>query len=121
MMKGTLYENRTFLTLALFSIPAPLIANELGWISAEVGRQPWIVQGLMKTQQAFSPVVPAGQVALSIFLFLAVYTLLFSIWIFLLRRELAHGPEALVGEAAVRRVAQGPQAIAGAAAGRRGV
>jgi len=102
LMKGTLYENRTFLTLALFSIPAPLLANEFGWISAEVGRQPWIVQGLMKTQQAFSPVVPAAQVAISIFLFLAVYTLLFTVWIFLLRRELSHGPEALSGETAGR-------------------
>lgn len=105
LMKGTLYENRTFLTLALFSIPAPLLANEFGWISAEVGRQPWIVQGLMKTQQAFSPVVPAGQVALSIFLFLVVYTLLFTVWIFLLRRELSHGPEALSGETAGRGTA----------------
>jgi cytochrome d ubiquinol oxidase subunit I len=102
-MKGTLYENRTFLTFALFSIPAPLIANELGWISAEVGRQPWIVQGMMKTQDAFSPVVPAAQVAISIALFLVVYTLLFTVWIFLLRRELAHGPEALSGETAGRR------------------
>jgi cytochrome d ubiquinol oxidase subunit I len=116
LMKGTLYENRTFLTLALFSIPVPLVANELGWVSAEVGRQPWIVQGLMKTQQAFSPVVPAGQVALSIFLFLAVYTLLFSMWIFLLRRELAHGPEALLGEAPAVHVPHGTHAIAGGAA-----
>ena len=105
LMKGTLYENRTFLTLALFSIPAPLLANEFGWISAEVGRQPWIVQGLMKTQQAFSPVVPAAQIVISIFLFLAVYTMLFTVWIYLLRRELAHGPEALSGETAGRRTA----------------
>jgi cytochrome d ubiquinol oxidase subunit I len=94
LMKGTLYENRTFLTFALFSIPAPLIANELGWISAEVGRQPWIVQGMMKTRDAFSPVVPAGQVALSIFF--SWFSPVFTVWIFLLG-GVAHRPEALSG------------------------
>jgi len=88
-----LYENKLFLRVALLSIPLPVIANELGWISAEVGRQPWIVYGLMRTDQAFSTVVPAGQIVASIGLFTAIYALLFCVWIFLLRRKLHSGPE----------------------------
>jgi cytochrome d ubiquinol oxidase subunit I len=88
-----LYENRLFLRVALLSIPLPVIANELGWIAAEVGRQPWVVYGLMRTDQAFSTVVPAGQILASIVMFTAVYTLLFCVWIFVLRRKLKKGPE----------------------------
>ncbi len=87
--------SRLFLRLALLSLPLPVVANELGWIGAEVGRQPWIVYGLMRTDEAFSTVVPAGQILASMLIFGAIYTLLFCLWIFLLRRKLAHGPDGL--------------------------
>jgi cytochrome d ubiquinol oxidase subunit I len=93
LWSGKLYDNKLFLRVALLSIPLPVIANELGWISAEVGRQPWVVYGLMRTDQAFSTVVPAGQILASIGLFAIVYALLFCVWIFLLRRKLESGPE----------------------------
>jgi len=93
LWRQKLHENRLFLWAALLSIPLPVIANELGWMAAEVGRQPWIVYGLMRTDQAFSTVVPAGQILASIVMFTAVYTLLFCVWIFLLRRKLLRGPE----------------------------
>jgi len=93
LWRQKLYENRLFLRVALLSIPLPLIANELGWMAAEVGRQPWIVYGLMRTDQAFSTVVPAGQILASIVMFTVVYALLFCVWIFLLRRKLLKGPE----------------------------
>jgi len=94
LWRRQLYENKWFLRVALLSIPLPVIANELGWIAAEVGRQPWIVYELMRTDEAFSTVVPAGQILASICLFSIVYALLFCVWIFLLRRKLHSGPEA---------------------------
>jgi cytochrome d ubiquinol oxidase subunit I len=93
LWRQQLYENRLFLRVALLSIPLAVIANELGWMAAEVGRQPWIVYGLMRTDQAFSTAVPAGQILASIVMFTAIYTLLFCVWIFLLRRRLLNGPE----------------------------
>jgi cytochrome d ubiquinol oxidase subunit I len=103
LWRRRLHESRLFLRLALLSIPLPVIANELGWISAEVGRQPWIVYGLMRTDQAFSTVVPAGQILASIVMFTAIYTLLFCVWIFLLRRKLLKGPES---EISMNRVSE---------------
>ena len=93
LWRQKLYDNKLFLRVALLSIPLPVIANELGWIAAEVGRQPWIVYELMRTDEAFSTVVPAGQILTSIILFSVVYALLFCLWIFLLRRKLRAGPE----------------------------
>jgi len=93
LWREKLYHSKLFLRLCLLSIPLPFIANELGWIAAEVGRQPWIVQGLMRTSDAVSTSVPAGQILFSILLFSAIYALLFFVWIFLLRRKLKHGPD----------------------------
>ena len=93
LWRQRLHENRLFLRVALLSIPLPVIANELGWIAAEVGRQPWIVYGLMRTDQAFSTAVPAGQILASLVMFGVIYSLLFCVWIFLLRRKLLKGPE----------------------------
>ncbi len=87
------YENRLFLKLALYSLPLPIIANELGWIAVEVGRQPWIVYNLMRTRDAISTVVPAWQVLLSLVVFVAVYSLLFIVWIYILKRKIDEGPE----------------------------
>ncbi|MTV50668.1 cytochrome ubiquinol oxidase subunit I [Heliobacillus mobilis] len=91
--KDTLWTNRNFLTIALWSIPLPFIANEVGWIAAEVGRQPWIVYKLLKTVDGISFTVPAWQILTSIILFVAIYILLFVAWFFLLRKKLAAGPE----------------------------
>ena len=96
LWRQKLHENRLFLRVALLSIPLPVIANELGWIAAEVGRQPWIVYGLMRTDQAFSTAVSAGEILASLVMFSVIYTLLFCVWIFLLRRKLLKGPESEV-------------------------
>ncbi len=93
LARGKLFDSPRFLSFALYSIPVPIIANEMGWVSAEMGRQPWIVQGLIRTKMAFSPVVPAGDVLFSIILLVAVYAMLFSVWIYLVKREM--GKEAL--------------------------
>ena len=93
LRRGKLWDNRLYLKAALWSIPLPFLANELGWIAAEVGRQPWIVQGLLKTKDAVSVNVPAGQILAVIILFTIIYALLFGVWFFLLRKKLLKGPD----------------------------
>jgi cytochrome d ubiquinol oxidase subunit I len=90
--RGKLFDNRLFLRLAVLTIPLPFLANELGWITAEVGRQPWIVYNLLKTRDAISVTVPAQQILITIILFAVIYALLFAAWLLVLRRELAKGP-----------------------------
>ena len=83
----------------LYAIPLPYIAIEMGWVLAEVGRQPWIVYGLLKTSDAASPV--AGyQVMVSLIGFIVVYGLLGAVGFFLMAKTAAKGPEpALEGAA----------------------
>jgi len=100
LRRNALVANRRFLWLLLLASPLPLLANEVGWIAAEVGRQPWAVWKLLRTDQAHSPVVPAGQIVLSIVLLCAVYALLFGVWIFVLRRKLLKGPDDVTSAAA---------------------
>ncbi len=89
---GRLYDNRRFLWVILYSLPVPLLVNELGWFAAEIGRQPWIVQGLLKTAAAVSP-LPAYQVLITVALFTAVYSGLLAVLIYLLRREVKKAAE----------------------------
>jgi cytochrome bd ubiquinol oxidase subunit I len=88
LYKKKLYDNKLYLKIAFWSIPLPFIANELGWISTEVGRQPWIVYHLLKTSDAVSVSVPAYQILLTIFLFVLIYSGLFFVWLFLLNHEI---------------------------------
>jgi cytochrome bd ubiquinol oxidase subunit I len=85
--------SRKWLTIMLFSIPLPHVAIQLGWIAAEVGRQPWIVYGLMKTDDAVSKVVSAPEILFSIILFSVIYLLLGILWVYLLVKKVRHGPE----------------------------
>jgi len=80
-----------YLRLMLFAIPLPTIAIEAGWTVAEVGRQPWIVNGLMRTKDAVSPVDPS-QVAISLAAFIIVYAFLGAIDIYLLVKYAKKGP-----------------------------
>jgi len=91
---GRLAKSPLVLTAMLWSIPLPFIANELGWIAAEVGRQPWIVYGVLRTSDAASPasVVPAGHVLAVIIVLSIVYAGLFAAWIYLVRRLVLAGP-----------------------------
>jgi len=93
LLRKRLVENRWYLKLMLFSIPLPYIAAELGWTLAEVGRQPWIVYGLMKTADAVSPVA-ASQVAVSLTAFVLVYGLLGAVGYWLIIRDVKQGPSA---------------------------
>ena len=86
----SMWKSKWYLILSLIAAPFPLIACQLGWISAEVGRQPWIVYKYLKTADAISTVVPAGQILFSIVLFSLIYLLLGYLYIFLLVREVKH-------------------------------
>ncbi len=89
--KGTLFTSRPFLKAALWSLALPLVANELGWTTAEVGRQPWNVHKMLKTSDAVSVTVPAWQVGLSLLVFVVVYLILFVLWVKLIKREMTKG------------------------------
>lgn len=93
LWRGKLFEKRWLLWVFVFSVLGPQIANQLGWISAEVGRQPWIVYNLLRTSEALSKVVTANQVMFSLILFTLVYLLLFILFIYLLNEKIKHGPE----------------------------
>ncbi len=91
--RGTLFKQKWLLWIFVFSVLLPQIANQLGWITAEVGRQPWIVYGLLKTSEALSKVVEAGQVWFSLILFTLIYLGLFILFLYLLNEKIKHGPE----------------------------
>ncbi len=97
--KGWLFNtdwwvSRWFLVVLIFSVLGPQICNEAGWMTAESGRQPWIVYNLLKTSDAMSRVVTAEEIVFSLILFAFVYTLLFLVFIYLLTRKIQHGPDA---------------------------
>jgi len=92
-------QNRLFLLASALTIPLPFLANEVGWVAAEVGRQPWVVYNLMRTRDAVSAAVPAGQILASIVLFSLIYSLLFGVWLYLLKRQIDKGPQPLNEEA----------------------
>jgi cytochrome d ubiquinol oxidase subunit I len=91
---GKLYTAKWYLFLLPFLIPLPHLAHETGWITAEVGRQPWIIQGLMKTASAASVVVSAGEIAFSLAMFSLVYLLLFVMFVQLFVKLVRQGPAA---------------------------
>jgi cytochrome d ubiquinol oxidase subunit I len=91
--RGTLFEQKWLMKVFAWSVILPVIANQTGWIAAEVGRQPWIVYGLLRTDQAFSKVVASEQILISIILFTVIYFLLFAVWVFVLNSKIVEGPE----------------------------
>jgi len=93
LWRGRLEASRGWQHLMVWAVPLPTIAIQLGWMAAEVGRQPWIVYGLMRTRDAVSKVVGAPQILFSIVLFGAIYVVLGLLWLHLLRKEILHGPE----------------------------
>jgi cytochrome d ubiquinol oxidase subunit I len=95
LKKKTLFVKKWWLKILVISVLLPQIANQLGWITAEVGRQPWVVYGLLRTSDGLSKVVASGQVVFSLILFTLIYILLFVLFIFLLDRKIKFGPEAV--------------------------
>lgn len=90
--RNKLESSPLYLRIMLYSIPLPYIAALLGWIVTEVGRQPWIVYQVLRTNQAASP-IEGSQVAISLAAFIIVYTLLGFVAFFLMARHAKNGPE----------------------------
>jgi cytochrome d ubiquinol oxidase subunit I len=93
LISGKIWNSRLFLKILLFAIPLPHIANQTGWIAAEVGRQPWAVYKVLRTADAASVVVPGWQVFLTLLAFVAVYTLIFVVLMKILLKIIRKGPE----------------------------
>lgn len=91
--KQNFEEYRWFLTIMVFAIPAPYLAQQLGWLVAELGRQPWIVYGVLKTADAVSKSITTTQVTLSLLGFTVLYGLLGAIDIYLLAKYAKKGPD----------------------------
>lgn len=93
LKRGTLFEKRWLMHTFVWSVLGAVAANQLGWIAAEVGRQPWIVYGLLRTSDALSKVVEANQVIGSIAMFTLIYLMLLAVWIFVVNNKIQAGPE----------------------------
>lgn len=90
--KGKLFETKWLLTIFSYSVLLPQIANQVGWFTAEMGRQPWVVYGQLRTSQAFSQEVSANQIVFSLVLFTLVYSLLLVLFLYSVNKKVKHGP-----------------------------
>jgi cytochrome d ubiquinol oxidase subunit I len=87
-----LFDARWMLWILLLSLPFPYIANTAGWMTAEIGRQPWLVYGLLRTADGYSKTVSAGNGWFTLLGFMGMYTVLGILFLFLVRREIERGP-----------------------------
>jgi cytochrome d ubiquinol oxidase subunit I len=92
LWKRKLFSTRWMLWILMLGFPFPYIANTTGWMTAELGRQPWLVYGLMRTVEGVSPTVSAGNGLFTLLGFMGMYTLLGLLFLFLVMREVFHGP-----------------------------
>jgi cytochrome d ubiquinol oxidase subunit I len=93
LWRGKLYESRGMLWVLMLALPFPYIANTAGWMTAEFGRQPWLIYGLMRTQAGISPQVSSGNVWFTLIGFMGMYTVLSVLFLFMVHRVIAKGPE----------------------------
>jgi cytochrome d ubiquinol oxidase subunit I len=91
--RGTLLEQRWLLWIFVFAVLGPYAANQLGWVTAEVGRQPWSVHGLLLTADSFSSNLEAPEVLGSLLGFGLIYMLLLPLWVFVMNDKIQQGPE----------------------------
>ena len=94
LWRKRLYSTRWLLWLLLISFPLPYIANTAGWITAEIGRQPWLIYGLMRTSEGYSNTVSTGNGLFTLIGFMGLYTLLGLLFTVLVYREISRGPAA---------------------------
>lgn len=113
MWRGKLFSNRWLLWVFVVSVIGPYVANQTGWVAAETGRQPWVVYGLLRTQDAVSMIVPREQVMMSIVMFGFIYAALLGLWLYVVNEKIRHGPH----EPTVHHDAESSLIAAAAAAG----
>jgi len=90
--RGKLFETKWLMWIFSFSVILPQIANQVGWFTAEMGRQPWVVYGLLRTSKAFSQEVSSNQIVFSLVLFTVVYSLLLVLFLYSVNKKIKHGP-----------------------------
>jgi cytochrome d ubiquinol oxidase subunit I len=93
LWRGTLYHSRAMLWTLMLALPFPYIATTAGWITAEVGRQPWLIYGILRTSDGTSARISAGNGLFTLIGFMGLYALLAILFLFLVSREIEHGPE----------------------------
>jgi cytochrome bd ubiquinol oxidase subunit I len=101
LWRGRLYTSRPLLWLLMLAVPFPYVANTAGWMTAEVGRQPWLIHGLMRTADGSSKLVSAGNGWFSLLGFLGIYAVLSILFLFLVYGQIAAGPEEDTASAAL--------------------
>ena len=92
LWRGRLYSTPWLLWIILLSAPFPYIATTAGWMTAELGRQPWLVYGLLRTAEGASPLVHSGNALFTLLGFLGLYLLLGLLFLFLILETITHGP-----------------------------
>src|SRR6516225_6588391 len=103
-LRGRLESSRALLWVLMLAFPFPYLANTLGWMTAELGRQPWLVYGLFRTSQGHSRVVSAGATVFTLIGFVGLYLVLGVLFLFLVGREIRRGP----GDAPAAEEGKGP-------------
>jgi cytochrome d ubiquinol oxidase subunit I len=98
LWRGALYQSRPMLWTLILALPFPYIATTAGWMTAELGRQPWLVYGILRTADGTSASVSSGSGLFTLIGFMGMYTILSILFLFLVYRELEHGPEPEGGE-----------------------
>jgi cytochrome d ubiquinol oxidase subunit I len=93
-LRGRLESSHWLLWLLMLAFPFPYIANTLGWMTAELGRQPWMIYGLFRTSEGYSKAVSAGSAVFTLIGFVGLYMVIGLLFLFLVGREIHHGPEA---------------------------
>ncbi len=93
-LRGALATTRPLLWVLMLAFPFPYIANTAGWLTAELGRQPWLLYGLMRTRDGGSPLVHPGSALFTLIGFAGLYLVLGLLYLHLVVREVAHGPDA---------------------------
>src|SRR2546425_11400409 len=91
--RGRLESSPWLLWVLMLAFPFPYIANTLGWMTAELGRQPWLIYGLFRTRDGYSKVVSNGDTIFTLIGFLGLYFVLGLLFLFLVGREIGHGPD----------------------------
>ncbi len=109
--RGRLFEKRWMLRLTIVGAVAAMIANQVGWVAAEIGRQPWIVWELLRTSEAASKAVSAAEVKTSMIMFGLIYLTLLLLWLYLMGSKIQAGPEQ-PGELAAEALKRTPPAAA---------
>ncbi|MDQ2068397.1 cytochrome ubiquinol oxidase subunit I [Natronospira bacteriovora] len=110
LVRGRLYESRRLLRIYTWMIPAPFIAVLAGWFVTEVGRQPWLVHGIMRVEEGITPSLTGGMALFTLIGFILVYSAVFVAGVYYLGRVMRAGPESFKAEDEDSGIAKRPLA-----------